>query len=430
MNKIKSFILLVAALACWCGVAAQVEGDYDEDAETYEALTITALSPASADDSCDSIADSLASCREAVSAMGENMELLVRRIDSLQQVHEALTQRLRQFVQLKDSLVSSNDLYQRELQEKNRLMSDQVRALQEKEQLLAEREELYRRAQSASDVDKAKLEGELKAMETSIDAKGREIAYLQKDIDAMEVTLHDQRENYNRIMTEKERYRQLVDSLQRRVNQVELENVRKIEENKYLAKKAEEAEAKAAISLNKKKKVRPIQGIAMRFFRTPDWDTRLTVVDGNTRGVIRNKNAGDIEFDFVTGASVMLWDLSDYFNNPKPRVSDSASRGKLPDIEIPRFDQTFNYDLGFYVGFGGSNLFKNFYIGPSFRFVDFFYFTIGVNVCEYEILTGGYKEGSLLENSDSLEKITAKSWLVKPFLSFSIDLDFLSYIKK
>lgn len=364
---------------------------------------------------------------DSLSLMRVQLSKLINRLDSTHVVQATMRHRMRELVALKDSLVYLNELYQNELQEKNRLMSEQVVAMQQKERLLAEKEELYRQALTSSSIDRAKWEGELKAKEASIEAKAREIEYLQKDIDAKEVTLRSQRENYDYVLTEKERYRHLVDSLQKRITAIEIENIRKQEENKYLLQKAKDAEEKAAISLNKKKKVRPIQGIALRFFRTPDWDTRLDYdAQNNLRGaVIRNKNSGDIEFDFVTGASVMLWDLSDYFNAGKDDTL--SNNGRLPDIR--RFDQKFNYDLGIYVGFGGSNLFKNFYIGPSFRFVDFFYLTIGVNICEYEILTDGYREGSLLQGV-SLKDITAKSWLVKPYISLSIDLDFLSYIKK
>lgn len=366
----------------------------------------------------EDLRDSLRMYREQVSA-------LTSRLDSSDVVLATLHRRMRDLVMLKDSLISANDLFQRELQEKNRLMEEQKTAMQEKERLVAEKEELYRQALTNSTVDKAKWEGELKAKEASIDAKSREISYLQKDIDAKEVTLQSQRENYTHLLTEKERYRHLVDSLQKRVNAVEMENVRKQEENKYLAQKAKEAEEKAAITLNKKKKVRPIQGIALRFFRTPQWDIRLTPeTDGTFTKIIRNRNAGDIEFDFVTGASVMLWDLTDFFNGDPQ--TDTLSRMR----EIPRFDQKFNYDLGIYVGFGGSNLFKNFYIGPSFRFVDFFYLTIGLNICEYEVLRDEYQPNQTIGAMLTLDDIVAKSWLVKPFISLSIDLDFLSYIKK
>ena len=374
----------------------------------------------------DEVRDSLRFCQS-------QLEALNSRLDSNEVLLATLRRRMNDLVMLKDSLIAANDLFQRQLQEKNRLMDEQKAAMQEKERLVAEKEELYRQALTNSTVDKAKWEGELKAKEASIDAKSREIAYLQKDIDAKESTLQSQRENYSHLLTEKEYYRHLVDSLQKRVNAVEYENIRKQEENKYLAQKAKAAEEKAAITLNKKKKVRPIQGIALRFFRTPDWDIRLTPdhVDPSTGAatyskVIRNRNAGDIEFDFVTGASVMLWDLTGFFNGDSKK--DSTSLTRLPDI--PRFDQKFNYDLGIYVGFGGTNLFKNFYIGPSFRFVDFFYVTVGLNICEYEMLIDGYSAGQSLETALTLDDITAKSWLVKPFISLSIDLDFLSYIKK
>lgn len=413
-GRLLSVVILLLAISLGGRTVAQVV-----DTSTYNEPTAIAIDSIAPDNP-----DSVAIYRTRV-------EELSRLLDSNQLLQTELRGRLRNLVMLKDSLIAINDLYQREVQEKDRLMSEQMAAIKEKDRLVAEKEDLYRKAMTNSSIDQAKWEGELKAKEASIDAKSREIAYLQKDIDAKELTLKSQRENYEHLLTEKEYYRHLVDSLQKRVNAVEFENIRKQEENKYLAQKAKDAEEKAAITLNKKKKVRPIQGIAMRFFRTPDWDIRLTPIlaaDGSYTGtynkVIRNRNAGDIEFDFVTGASVMLWDLTDYFNS-KPE-KDSSSR--LP--ELPRFDQKFNYDLGIYVGFGGSNLFKNFYIGPSFRFVDFFYITVGVNICEYEVLAEGYQPNQTLDYNLTLDDITSKSWLVKPFISLSIDLDFLSYIKK
>lgn len=371
--------------------------------------------------------------RDSIVMLRGQVEILNQRLDSAFMAQASLRRRMRELILLKDSLVYLNDLYQKELQEKNRLMSEQVSAMQEKEKLVAEKEELYRQALTSSTIDRAKWEGDLKAKEASIEAKTREIDYLQKDIDAKEVTLRSQRENYEHVLIEKEHYRHLVDSLQKKVTAIEIENIRKDEENKYLQLKAKEAEEKAAITLNKKKKVRPIQGIAMRFYRTPDWDIRLTPrnnEEGKYDKIILNRNAGDIEFDFVTGASVMLWDMTDYFNGGK-KTKDTTSTSLLP--EIRRFDQKFNYDLGIYVGFGGSNLFKNFYIGPSFRFVDFFYLTIGVNICEFEVLRDGFEAGMTLTGLQSgytLDDIMVKSWLVKPFVSLSIDLDFLSYIKK
>ena len=233
----------------------------------------------------------------------------------------------------------------------------------------------------------------------------------------------------NKIEAERDRYRHLVDSLNNLVRAAELENVRKEEANKYLTQRAKDAEARVAEATNRKKKVRAIQGIAMRFYRTPNWEVRLQPAEeaGTYNKVLRNRNAGNIEFDFVTGASVMLWDLTQYCNKDHKSVKIGETNLKTP--ELRKFDQDFAYDVGIYVGFGGSNLFKNFYVGPSFRFVDFFYFTVGVNIAEYNVLVSGYEEGSVLK-SETIDDVTAKSWLLKPFLALSIDLDFLSYIKK
>ena len=219
-----------------------------------------------------------------------------------------------------------------------------------------------------------------------------------------------------KLEAERNYYIHMVDSLRAIVRIAEIEAVRKEEANKYLAERARAAEEKVAAATNRKKKVRPIQGVAMRFYRTPLWEIRL---NANSERYIANRNAGNVEFDYVTGASVMLWDLTKYFHN-----SDSTA------ARIRRFDQDFAYDLGLYVGFGGSNFFKNFYVGLSFRFVDFFYFSVGMNIAEYQVLAEGYSSGEVLLAGQSIDDITAKAWLLKPFVSLSIDLDFLSYIKK
>lgn len=401
-----AFLLLGAAPAAW----AQADSALLEQPQTA-APAVDTVSPISPDDSTLAL-----------------LALYMRNLDSC-------SAKLVAMYRLRDSLIFSISLYQEELNEKSSLLADQVKALQEKERLFAEKEQLYKDAVANSNVDKVKLEGEIKSKDVSIDAKTREIAYLQKDIDAKELTLSTQQRNYEKVSQEKEYYMHVVDSLRTRLIAVDMENVKKDEANKYLQQRVKEVEAANAITASKKKKVRPIQGIALRMFRTPDWDIRLTpevAADGTTtyNKVVRNRNAGDIEFDFVTGASVMLWDMTKYFNRgtvDSALVRDTLGR-RTP--EIRRFDQQFSYDLGIYVGFGGSNLFKNFYVGPSFRFVDFFYLTMGVNICEYEMLVEGYAPNSVIPTALTIDDITAKAWLVKPFVSLSIDLDFLSYIKR
>ena len=263
-----------------------------------------------------------------------------------------------------------------------------IKMLQDKLQLAEEKDQFYKSILSSSGVDKTKLE------------------------------------------SDRDHYRHVVDSLQAQVRQCELDNVRKEEANKYLTQRAKDAEGKVAEATNRKKKVRAIQGIAMRFYRTPNWEVRLQPAEttGTYDKVLRNRNAGNIEFDFVTGASVMLWDLTKYFN--KDHESKQIGETNIKTPELRKFDQDFAYDIGIYVGFGGSNLFKNFYVGPSFRFVDFFYLTVGFNVAEYTVLVSGYEEGHTIGASQTIDDVTAKAWLMKPFVALSIDLDFLSYIKK
>lgn len=423
MNSAKQILLFLLLLA-GPFVYAQTPTDSDSALTIDLSVTIDSLQELSIhSDTAD--VDSLSSFQDPDS-LQTVIERFLFAIDSLQHRQEVLERRLNFTAHHRDSLLITNARYQKELQEKNSLLEEQVKALQEKEQLFAEKEELYKAAVANSNVDKAQLEWEVQNKNISIEAKAREISYLQRDIDAKAQTLTAQKEDYDRLTRERDRYRQLVDSLRAQVREAELENVRKDEANKYLQQRAKDAEEKQQVAANKKKKVRPIQGIAMRMFRTPNWEIRLTPEassDGTTSYIktAHNRNAGNVEFDFVTGASVMLWDLTKYFNDNK---QESLLTG------APKFDQSFSYDIGFYVGFGGSNLFKNFYVGPSFRFMDFFYLTMGVNLCEYELLDECYTHGEPIDSGLTLDNITAKAWKVKPFVAFNIDLDFLSYIKK
>ena len=264
----------------------------------------------------------------------------------------------------------------------------------------------------------------------SIEAKAKEIEYLQKSITEKEISLDRQMADYQKVTIEREHYRLLVDTLRIKLNEAERTILKTNEALKYTERRAAEAEAQIKQATNKKKKVRVIQGLAMRLYRTPDWSTRPVQIEKPEGGLetvykITNKNAGTVEFDFITGASVMLWDLTSYFNKS---IFDTATNGTV--TKIKRFDQEFSYDLGLYIGFGGSNLFKNFYIGPSFKFIDFFHFAMGGNVAEYKGLVDGVEEGVELPGGFSIDDQTTDVWKVTFFLSISLDLDFLSYIKK
>jgi hypothetical protein len=305
---------------------------------------------------------------------------------------------------INDTLAKLNEDYRIQLNEKNKLLEEKIRILQEKEILFAEKEQLYKDAISTSNIDKAKIEGLVEAKNEKIGGKEKEIDLLQKNINEKEISLVAKDKNLSQVTKEKDMYYKMADTLRSKLVDAEKQILTINEELKYTKKRAEEAEAKIAAATNRKKKVRVLQGIAMRFFPTPDWDIVPRATEDGYENIIINRNSSKVEFDFVTGASVMLYDLT------KP-------------------NSKFSSDISVYVGFGGANLFKNFYFGGSYRFLDFFNLSTGVNVAEYTLLADKFnKEGDALKPGWSIQ--TTKQWKVTPFVCLSLDLEFLTYMGK
>ncbi|MBQ6725002.1 MAG: hypothetical protein IJQ89_00335 [Bacteroidales bacterium] len=363
----------------------------------------------------------LAETKSSSDSIAKMKQIIAKQLQTV----EGLRKSLRSNVRLKDSLLSANSELVRQLDEKNNQLIEKVRQLQAMEMRVVRSESTYRDSMGNTRVETTRLEGLIKAQEVNIEAKKREVEYLRRELSMRDTEIFNQKANYRRVRDDRDHYLHLSDSLRNKLMDVEKIIIQKDEELKYTKKRAEDAEAKINSATNKKKKVRVIQGIAMRFYRTPDWYIRPSKnADGVVEYLITNKNSGNVEFDFITGASVMLWDLTPYFH--KKHKETQPGQG----VNFKRFDQDFTYDLGIYVGFGGSNLFKNFYFGPSFKFMDFFHFTLGANVAEYQVLAGDYKEGDPLPSGFSIKDQIVDKWKVNFFLSLSLDLDFLSYIKK
>ena len=367
-------------------------------------------------------------------ASSDSVAKMTQIIINQQKNVEGLKKSLHSNIRLKDSLLSANSELVRQLDEKNNHLIEKVRQLQELELRVARNESTYRDSMGNTRVVTTRLEGLIKAQEVNIEAKQREVEYLRRELSMRDTEIFNQKSNYHRVRNDRDHYLQLSDSLRNELMAAQKIVIQKDEELKYTKKRAEEAEAKINAATNKKKKVRVIQGIAMRFYRTPDWYIRPDVITKEVNGEtkqevvyrITNKNSGNVEFDFITGASVMLWDLTPYFHKGKKDATASQGQG----VNFKRFDQDFTYDLGVYVGFGGSNLFKNFYVGPSFKFMDFFHFTAGANIAEYKVLAGDYNENDILPSGFSIKDQIVDQWKVTFFFSLSLDLDFLSYIKK
>lgn len=334
-----------------------------------------------------------------------DIDKLNEEISELKNKNEKLRNRNKELLLKNDTLLVVNAEIQQQLQEKNTLLEDKIKLLQQKEILFAEKEQVYKDAISSSNVDKAKIEGLLEAKNVNLEGKDKEIQLLQKSINEKENYISTKDEQLQNISAERDKYFQMSDTLREKLKAAEIVIMQREEELKYTRQRAEAAEERVAIATNRKKKVRVIQGMAMRLYPTPEWTIQPRIAsDGvTTENTILNKNSGSVEFDLIVGASLMLMDLSQY---------------------TPKFSQ----DLGLYVGFGGNNIFKNFYIGPSYKFLDFFHLTAGLNIAQYEILANPWQEGDVLPGGWSIP--TTKEWKVTAFISLSFDLEFISYIGK
>lgn len=334
-----------------------------------------------------------------------DIDKLHEEIANLTQRNEKLRNRNKELLLKNDTLLVVNKEIQQQLQEKNTLLEDKIKLLQQKEILFAEKEQVYKDAISSSNVDKAKVEGLLEAKNVNLEGKDKEIQLLQKSINEKENYISTKDAQLQNISAERDKYFRMSDTLREKLKAAEIVIMQREEELKYTRQRAEAAEERVAIATNRKKKVRVIQGMAMRLYPTPDWDIMPIKFEEamGYQNVIINRNSSKVEFDLVVGASLMLWDMSHY---------------------TPKYSQ----DLGLYVGFGGNNIFKNFYIGPSYKFLDFFHLTAGLNVAQYTMLAKGYEEGTVLDAGVSIQ--TTKEWKVTAFISLSFDLEFISYIGK
>ncbi len=331
-------------------------------------------------------------------------------LDSVKSEMKSISDRLESLKRRESELVPLNEALNRkitelgaELHAKNNYLEEQLRIEREKEQLFAEKEQIYKEAINSSLIDKVKLEGLISAKDTRLGGKEREIDLLQLSIDEKSRDIQSRNSEIQKIVTDKAIADRRIDTLRTTLTEAEKDLVRKGEQLKYTELKLKDCEGRYANVTNKKKKTRVVQGFAIKGYRTPDF--ALAPKDANNPGlyVITNNNTSDIEFDFVTGASFMLKDLS------KP-------------------DAALTYDMGFFIGFGGNNLFKNFYLGPNFKLFDVLHVNVGVNIREYEALKSGFNVGDKLDAGIAIP--TTKEWKVKPYFGITFDLELLTMIGK
>lgn len=396
---------------------AQVNLTFDE-LENFLSICRTRL---------DSTSAALEQCSMLYTEQSDSLALQAIEIVKLHNETERLGNDVIRLQLLRDSLFIANNSYLTQLQDQNILLQQTINAMNEREALFTEKENLYKEALADNNVNTTKLEGEISAKNVSIEAKNTQIELLQNSINEKDASLAQQQERYQKIVEEKAYFMAVADSLRERIFEADKKLIQINEQLKYTEQRAKDAEARIATATSRRKKVCAIQGIALKFFRTPNWQLRPEKIEGSGEVVYKiiNRNSGKIEFDYITGASVLLLDLS-----PKNKPESLADTTSVMRKRKSKHDFLYSYSMGIYVGFGGSNLFKNFYAGLNFKFIDFFYIVGGINVCEYELLTGDIKEGDVLPSGWSISDQISKVWKVKPFIALAFDLDFLSYIKK
>ncbi len=283
-----------------------------------------------------------------------------------------------------------------ELEQKLQLLRDQEFQLTDCKIKLKE-------AQMAASLNEAKLEGKNNVNSTKVEAKNREIAYMQESIKEKDRIISEKTAELAKYYNDKSTSLRIVDSLSRTLNARELELVKVTERLNIIEGQYNKMIAAQTAATDRKKKIRFVQGVALKFYRTPDWQLAPQSSSTTAVYVISNKNAGKIEFDYLTGVSLALYDLS------KP-------------------DDKYTSDIGMFFGFGGTNLFKNFFIAPSYKAFDFFHFMIGMNIAEYNQLKSGFNEGDVLPPGMSIP--TVKQWKANLFFGLTLDFELLSNITK
>jgi hypothetical protein len=283
-----------------------------------------------------------------------------------------------------------------QMEEKNQLLRDKDYQLLTKDSQLKD-------FQNSAALRQVKLEGDINVNSTKAEAREREVNYLQKSNEEKDRLIKEKTEELEVYFRQKDHSLQLIDSLQKNLNKRELEFARTSEREKIITAQLNDLQTKQKEATNRKKKIRFIQGVALKNYRTPDWGLAPQSASSTATYVISNKNAGKLEFDYITGVSMAMMDLS-------------------------RKDSKFTYDAGLFVGFGGQNLFKNFYIGPSFKLFDYFHINTGANIAEYQQLKNGFNEGDVLPPGINIP--TVREWKVNYYLGFTVDFELLTNIPK
>lgn len=398
-NRLSSFLLIALLLTGSIQLCAQ---EYNSDSIFSAKLMEDNLALFNQVDSLESVISGLQRKNILLESQIDSITKQLTLVNQQEVMSEDKTDSLSlQILGMQQELLANKQ----EMLQLNTLIENQSQQLRDKEFQLAKAILELKEIKSASELNKVKLEGKLDVHNTKIEGKDKEIAYLKRSIEEKDLIIKEKTEELSTFYKDKSNSLAIIDSLSRALNQKELDYIKVSERLKIIESQYNEMQAKQAAATNRKKKIRFIQGVGLKSYRTPDWQLAPESANSTSVYVISNKNAGKMDFDYITGISLSIYDLT-------------------------KEDSKFTYDAGLFVGFGGQNLFKNFYIGPSFKVFDFFHVNIGANIAEYQQLKTGFKEGDPLPVGYSISNITVKEWKTNLYLGFTVDFELLSNIPK
>lgn len=333
---------------------------------------------------------------------------LLSKIDSLNQnikywkyIADTLTLNNQRLIPVNRELRLQISNMERQIAEQNVLLEEQKRLVQQKEQMFKEKEEIYREALLSSKFDMVKLEGSISSKEIEIQAKKREIELLARNIEEKQSDLERKNHEINQLLKRREMTDKMVDSLRDTLVNAQKVYIQLTLEKRLLETQLKDCRDRLTARDKRGKPVAVVQGVAMRAYRTPLYILAPKDAQNITSYEIINENAGSFEFDMITGASVRITRLT-------------------PE------DAKYSSDFGWFVGFGGKNLFKNFYIGPNVKVFDFIHINAGVNVAEFRVLKSGFKEGDVLQLGTPIP--TVNRWKFTPYFTLSFDFEIITQV--
>ncbi len=298
------------------------------------------------------------------------------------------------------------------IQSKSVLLEAQIKLLEEKEKIFARKEKYYKEAIYEYRIDSVDLIGKIETQNAILVGKTTEIDLLRDQIRQKEKDIEEKSTAMQKTEKKIERYTKKIDSLLLEIDHQKA-IYSKIKERNVVQKihidhlKTSNADLKKQLdhcqNAGKRQKIRLTQGVAFKTFRTPKYELSPKDYQNTSVYEIHNANSGNFEVDYITGVSLKFLPL------------------------LTHKDKDAN-DLGFFIGFGGKDLFKNFYLGPNIKLLNAFHINVGMNIREYEVLKDGFSEGDILDNGATIP--TNNEWKINWYAGLTFDFSLISNVAK